>query len=213
MCEIALNTRTAGFPALALLRALNRIRGESQMGVAPKSYVRYKVEYGNYQAAVEGITLLKNDGTLPLAASIKKLAFIGPWAGATTQMQGNYAGIAPFLISPFAAAQTAGFNATPTAGTAINSNNTSGFAAAIAAAQAADAIIYAGGIDDSIEAEGMDRDTIVWPGNQLNLIAQLAALGKPLVVLQFGGGQVDDAALKSNANVGKGDVYEISKIH
>ncbi|KAF8196807.1 DHS-like NAD/FAD-binding domain-containing protein [Mycena galopus ATCC 62051] len=164
-----------GFPALALLRALNRIHGESQMGVASKSYVRYKVEYGNYQAAVEGITLLKNDGTLPLAASIKKLAFIGPWAGATTQMQGNYAGIAP----------TAGFNVTLTAGTAINSNNTSGFAAAIAAAQAADAIIYAGGIDDSIEAEGMDRDTIVWPGNQLNLIAQLAALGKPLVVLQF----------------------------
>jgi beta-D-xylosidase 4 len=154
-----------------------------------------------YQAAVEGITLLKNDGTLPLAASIKKLAFIGPWAGATNQMQGNYAGVAPFLISPFAAAQTAGFNATLTAGTAINSNSTSGFAAAIAAAQAADAIIYAGGIDVSIEAEAMDRDTIVWPGNQLNLIAQLAALGKPLVVLQFGGGQVDDAALKSNGNV------------
>ncbi|KAJ7855969.1 beta-xylosidase [Mycena olivaceomarginata] len=154
-----------------------------------------------YQAAVEGIVLLKNNGALPLSASTKKLAFIGPWADATSQMQGNYQGTAPFLISPFAAAKTAGFDATLTAGTGINSNNASGFAAAIAAARAADAVIYAGGIDESIEAEGHDRDTIVWPGNQLDLIGQLAALGKPLVVLQFGGGQVDDAALKSNANV------------
>ncbi|KAJ6466495.1 beta-xylosidase [Mycena sanguinolenta] len=155
-----------------------------------------------YTAAVEGIVLLKNtNGALPLAASVKKLAFVGPWAGATTQMQGNYAGVAPFLISPFAAAQAAGFSATLTAGTAINSSSTSGFAAALAAAEAADVVVYAGGIDNSIEAEAMDRNTIVWPGNQLQLIAELAALGKPLIVLQFGGGQVDDAALKSNANV------------
>ncbi|KAJ7679948.1 beta-xylosidase [Mycena rosella] len=154
-----------------------------------------------YQSAVEGIVLLKNDGTLPLSKSVKKLAFVGPWANATTQMQGNYAGIAPFLISPFAAAQAAGFSATLTQGTDIDSTDTSGFAAALAAAQAADAIVYAGGIDVSIEAEEMDRETITWPGNQLDLIAQLAGLGKPLVVMQFGGGQVDDAALKNNSKV------------
>ncbi|KAJ7695694.1 beta-xylosidase [Mycena rosella] len=154
-----------------------------------------------YQIAVEGVVLLKNDGTLPLSSSIKKLAFIGPWANATKQMQGNYQGIAPFLISPFEAAQTAGFSATLTPGTAINSSTTSGFAAAIAAAQAADAIVYAGGIDDSIEAEAMDRDTITWPGNQLDLVTELAGLGKPLVVMQFGGGQVDDVALKNNSKV------------
>ncbi|KAJ7089098.1 beta-xylosidase [Mycena epipterygia] len=154
-----------------------------------------------YQSAVEGSVLLKNDGTLPLAKSIQKLAFVGPWANATTQMQGNYAGIAPFLISPFAAARTAGFSATLTQGTDINSTDTSGFAAALAAAQAADAIVYAGGIDDSIEGETKDRKTITWPGNQLDLIAQLAELGKPLVVMQFGGGQVDDAALKNNSEV------------
>jgi len=62
-------------------------------------------------------------------------------------------------------------------------------------------IIYAGGIDVSIESEGHDRSTIEWPGNQLDLIAQLSQLGKPLVVIQFGGGQVDDSALLSNSNV------------
>ncbi|KAJ7202796.1 beta-xylosidase [Mycena pura] len=154
-----------------------------------------------YQIATEGIVLLKNDGTLPLSKAIKNLALIGPWASATTAMQGNYQGIAPFLISPFAAAQTAGFNVTLVAGTGINSASTSGFAAAVAAAQAADAVVYAGGIDNSIEAEANDRTAIAWPGNQLDLIAQLAAVGKPLVVLQFGGGQVDDAPLKNNSKV------------
>jgi beta-D-xylosidase 4 len=154
-----------------------------------------------HQLAADGMVLLKNDGTLPLAPTIKKLALIGPWASATTAMQSNYAGPAPFLISPLAATQSAGFAVTLEAGTQINSGDTSGFAAAVAAAQAADAVVFAGGIDNSVEAEGTDRSTIEWPGNQLDLIAQLAAVGKPLVVLQFGGGQVDDAVLKANANV------------
>ncbi|KAJ7850775.1 glycoside hydrolase family 3 protein [Mycena olivaceomarginata] len=130
-----------------------------------------------HQLAADGMVLLKNDGTLPLASTIKKLALIGPWASATTAMQSNYAGPAPFLISP---------------SPPRNPPASPGFAAAVAAAQAADAVVFAG---------GLTIVTIEWPGNQLDLIAQLAAVGKPLVVLQFGGGQVDDAALKVNANV------------
>lgn len=154
-----------------------------------------------YQAAVEGLVLLKNDGTLPFKSSIKKLAVIGPFGSATTQMQGNYQGTAPFLISPVQGLINAGFNATFTAGTTISGTNTSGFAAAVAAAQAADAIIFAGGIDNTIEAEGHDRMAITWPGNQLDLIAQLETLKKPLVVVQFGGGQVDSTVLKQNSSV------------
>jgi len=64
-----------------------------------------------------------------------------------------------------------------------------------------DAIIFLGGIDNSVEAEGNDRTAIAWTGNQLDLVSQLSALSKPLVVVQFGGGQVDDAALKNNSAV------------
>lgn len=105
------------------------------------------------RAAEEGIVLLKNDGVLPLGPSVKKIALIGPWAAATTQMQGNYAGIAPYLHSLTYAAQEANFSVMYSIGADINSTNTTGFAGAMAVAQAADAVIFAGGIDDTIEAE------------------------------------------------------------
>lgn len=154
-----------------------------------------------YRAASEGITLLKNDGLLPLKKSYNSVALIGPWANATTQMQGIYQGIAPYLVSPLAAAQAQWGHISFTNGTAINSTNTTGFASALSAARDADVIIYAGGIDSSIEKESRDRTSISWPGNQLDLVQQLSELGKPLVVVQFGGGQVDDSALLRNKNV------------
>lgn len=156
----------------------------------------------SYEAAVEGITLLKNDGTLPLSSSVKSIALIGPWANATIQLQGNYFGTAPYLISPLAAAEASGLTVNFANGTnTVGDTSTSGFAAALAAANKSDAIIFAGGIDNSIEAEGMDRQNITWPGAQLDLISQLSKVGKPLVVLQMGGGQVDSSSLKNNTGV------------
>lgn len=155
-----------------------------------------------HRAAVEGIVLLKNDGILPIDRKIKRVAMVGPWANATVQMQGNYHGIAPFLISPLQGAIDAGYEVTFEFGTAVTGNTTDGFSAAMAAARKADLIIFAGGIDElSIEREGQDRTDIGWPGNQLQLLAELERAGKPIVVLQFGGGQVDDSALKINPKV------------
>lgn len=155
----------------------------------------------SYEAAVEGIVLLKNDGTLPLSKSIKSVALIGPWANATTQMQGNYYDAPPYFISPLAALEASNLTVNFALGTLINSNSTANFSAALAAASKSDAIIFAGGIDNTIEAEGIDRENITWPGNQLELIAELAGCGKPLVVLQMGAGQVDGTSLKANDNV------------
>ncbi|PCH44282.1 glycoside hydrolase family 3 protein [Wolfiporia cocos MD-104 SS10] len=154
-----------------------------------------------YTAAVEGITLLKNDGTLPLSPEIKTLALIGPWANATTQMQGNYYGQPPYLISPLMAAEALGYTVYYSPGPGVDDPTTSSFPAAFAAAEAADAIIYAGGIDTTVEAEGMDRYTLDWPGVQPDFIDQLSQFGKPLIVLQMGGGQIDDSCLTPNPGV------------
>jgi beta-glucosidase-like glycosyl hydrolase len=56
------------------------------------------------QSAQESIVLLKNlNNALPLnidQLQNKKIALIGPTANATVLMQGDYFGIAPFLIDP-----------------------------------------------------------------------------------------------------------------
>ncbi len=154
-----------------------------------------------YKAAAEGITLLKNDGVLPFSSSIKKIALIGPWANATATMTGNYEGPAASYVGPIQGAEQAGYDVTFVFGTGMNSQDTSGFEAAVEAAEDADAIVFAGGIDNTIEREEEDRVAISWPGNQLDLIKKLEAVGKPLVVVQFGGGQVDSSELKGSDSV------------
>ena len=160
-----------------------------------------KAQSTAYQAAVQGMALLKNDGVLPLKQTLSNVAIIGPWANATEQMQGNYEGTAPFLISPLSIFQVKWTNVRYAQGADIDSQDTSKFADALAAAQASDYIVYLGGIDGSVENEGKDRTSITWPGNQLDLVAQLSKLGKPLVVVQFGGGQVDDTQLLEDDTV------------
>jgi beta-D-xylosidase 4 len=46
------------------------------------------------------------------------------------------------------------------------------------------------------------RDLRTWPGNQLDLIDQLANRGKKnLIIIQMGGGQVNESTLLSNLNI------------
>lgn len=155
-----------------------------------------------YRAAVEGMTLLKNEkNILPIRSShkYKSVALIGPFANATTQMQGDYSGTPPYLISPLEAFEDhSEWEIKYSMGTEINNQNTSGFASALAAAKESDLIIYLGGIDNSVEAETLDRTSLTWPGNQLDIIEQLSNLHKPLIVVQFGGGQLDDSPLLQN---------------
>jgi beta-D-xylosidase 4 len=157
-----------------------------------------------YEAAVEGMTLLKNDDLLPLDSphKYKAVAVIGPFANATTQMQGDYSGDAPYLISPLEAFESdPRWKVNYALGTAINDQNTTGFDVALAAAKKSDLIVYLGGIDNSLESETLDRTSLSWPGNQLDLIKSLSKISKPMVVVQFGGGQVDDSAILKNKDI------------
>ncbi|KAK7737380.1 hypothetical protein SLS53_006685 [Cytospora paraplurivora] len=158
-----------------------------------------------YTAAVEGTVLLKNDNsTLPLNLDGKTVAVLGDWAAATTQMQGNYYGNAPYLRSPlYAARQLLGDDSVIYASGPDYTDPTTGSWDAIwEAVDAADVVLYFGGIDTSTESEGTDRVTLGWVGMQLDVIGEIAKSGKPTVVVQFGGGQLDSSPIVNNPGVG-----------
>lgn len=155
------------------------------------------------KAAEEGIVLLKNDGLLPLTTITNgtSIALIGSWANATTTMQGNYEGVAPYLHSPLYAAQQLGATVHYATGPGGQGDPTTDHWLPVwAAAAKADIIIYAGGVDIGTEAEGMDRENIAWTGAQLDIIGELAMYGKPMIVMQMGD-QLDNTPLVSNPNI------------
>ena len=123
------------------------------------------------------------------------------WANGTTQMQGNYAGIAPFLHSPLDGASSLGIEYVYANGP-INETTTTGnwTEGIMKAAKEADIILYFGGIDNSVEAEAMDRYQIGWPASQLAVIKDICGLGKPCVVVQMGD-QLDATPLLKNRDV------------
>ncbi|KUI54159.1 putative exo-1,4-beta-xylosidase bxlB [Cytospora mali] len=157
-----------------------------------------------YTAAVEGTVLLKNNNTLPLDLKGKTVAVLGDWAAATTQMQGNYYGTAPYLHSPLYAVQQLLGNDSVfySSGPGYGDPTTNDWDTIWEAADAADIILYFSGIDDSTESEGLDRVSIDWTGAQLDAIGELAMLGKPMAVVQFGGGSLDSSPIVNNAGVG-----------
>ena len=155
------------------------------------------------RAAEESIVLLKNDGTLPLRlptdGSNLTVALIGGWANATQEMLATYAGVPPYIHSPLWAAQhTRGIN-TLYAG-APGDPSTDGYVLALQVGSQADVIVYLDGPTTAQESEGHDRNLIRWSGESIDIMTQLASLGKPFVLAQMGD-QLDNAPFLSNPNV------------
>lgn len=168
-----------------------------------------RAQDANLRAALSSMVLLKNDGTLPLKKG-SRIAVIGPHGNATLALVGNYLGqICPSnkfecLTSPYDAllAANAGGSVTYTPGCPISKNDSSGIAAAVAAAAAADLVVLALGIDGSVEGEAHDRVSIDLPGQQHALAAAVAAVGKPVAIFLLHGGAVDLSAERDNAAIG-----------
>lgn len=69
--------------------------------------------------------------------------------------------------------------------------STDPFAEAVAAAEAADAVLFFGGSSHRQDTEGVDRGSMQLPGGQDPLIARLAEANPRCVVVLFGGSAVD----------------------
>jgi beta-glucosidase-like glycosyl hydrolase len=156
------------------------------------------------RAAEASAALLKVDrARLPLnRAAVRSLAIVGP--NAKGSLAGDYSswpcgGVMPTIVD---AAADAGFNVSYAAGVAINSTDTSGIAAAEAAARSADATLVVAGLDLSLEREGLDRTDLLLPGAQGELVARACAAARgPCVLLLVGAGSVDISAALADDNI------------
>ncbi|KAF0896464.1 hypothetical protein E2562_024328 [Oryza meyeriana var. granulata] len=147
------------------------------------------------EAARQSIVLLKNDRVLPLApATHRAVAVVGPHSEATVAMIGNYAGKPCKYTTPLQgiaryAAQTV--HQTGCTDVACKGSNQP-IAAAVDAARRADATIIVAGLDQKIEAEGLDRASLLLPGRQAELISSVAKASKgPVILVLMSGGPID----------------------
>ena len=118
--------------------------------------------------------------------------------------QSNYAGLpCPGSLHSVSDALAAYGNVTYAPGCSISGLVMTSFADAIAAAASSDVTVLVMGNDLTVEAEGLDRVSIGWPGVQQNLISAVAnaAIG-PVILVVMAGGSIDISAQLGSANVG-----------
>jgi beta-glucosidase len=146
------------------------------------------------RAAEESFVLLKNDGALPLAASAKRVALIGPLADDAAQMIGSWGGkgepkdVVTLRQALAQRLQSTGGTLNYAKGTEILTDSDAGFQEALTAAQNSDVVIAALGENaGEMTGEAGSRTRLDIPGNQQVLLQRLVATGKPVILVLFSG--------------------------
>jgi beta-glucosidase len=148
-----------------------------------------------YQAALESVVLLRNEGAvLPLAAqALASVAVIGPLADEPAEQLGTWVfdGDPALSISPLAAIRERLGSGTVVryerAMATTRDRSAAGFAAAVAAAAAADVAVIFVGEEAILSGEGHCRADIALPGAQSELIRRVKAAGKPVILVIMAG--------------------------
>ncbi len=158
--------------------------------------------------ADESMVLLNdNNHALPLSTSVSKIAVVGPLADNPMDQLGpdvpiGYPGPAQGkVVSVLQGIKNAvpGATINYAQGCDPNCTDTSGFGAAVSAAQSADVTVIVAGEPAADSGEASSRSMIDLPGQQLALIQQIAATGKPYVVVLMNGRPLTIPWLADNA--------------
>lgn len=172
-----------------------------------------------YNVATKSVVLLKNNGgLLPIDANkVKKIAVIGRHATLSTAAGGMGAGVkTPYEITPLLGLQNrakgrfeityapayknyagmfgrmmGGANAAEIARTIDEAPDAEMLAEAVALAKEADLVIFVAGTGKNVETEGSDRQNIMLPVGQDQVIKALAEVNPNIVTVIISGGPVD----------------------
>ncbi len=144
------------------------------------------------EAGRKSIVLLKNQNNLlPIQRNVKSIAFIGPLVKELKQNKGFWDVEVPGVDSNFIVSQWEGLQNKVGASTKllyakgcdIEGNSKDGFAEAIEVAKQAEIVILSIGERREMSGEARNRSNISIPGVQEDLLKELLATGKPVVVL------------------------------
>ena len=155
--------------------------------------------------AGRSLVLLKNDGgVLPMRKTLRRLAVVGSLADDARSTIGNWAGEgrAEDAVSILAGIRRAvpGTEVRHAAGASPASADTVGYAAALAAARWAEAVVVVVGEVESQSAEAASRAHIDLPGAQAALVDRVLALGRPTAVVLMNGRALDLSRLDTTAS-------------
>ncbi len=158
------------------------------------------------QTAEESLVLLNNNNhALPLSTSTSKIAVVGPLGDDALDQLGPDVPIGydtttadlkttDKIVTVADGIKTADPGATVTTVSGCTTftvadpcNETTGFGAAVAAAQAADVTVIVVGEPAGDSGEASSRTSLDLPGQQEALISQIAATGKPYVIVLMNG--------------------------
>ncbi len=144
------------------------------------------------RVAEESIVLLKNDGQrLPLGASVKTIAVIGPLADDQVAALGSWAGRGDpkDAVTPLVGIKARAGSASVlyAKGCGITDTATAGIADAVAAAKQADVAVLVLGEAGDMSGEAASRANIDLPGVQQQLLEAVHATGTPIVLVLMNG--------------------------
>src|SRR6266516_2711720 len=144
------------------------------------------------RVAEEAIVLLKNDGQrLPLGASVKTIAVIGPLADDKTSALGSWPGRGDpqDAVTPLEGikARAGSVSVSYAKGCGITDTATAGFSDAVAAAKQADVAVLVLGEAGDMSGEAASRANIDLPGVQQQLLEAVHATGTPVVLVLMSG--------------------------
>lgn len=176
------------------------------------------------EVARQSIVLLKNENNiLPLSRKLKTIAIIGPYANDTSVLLGNYNGIPSHPVTLLKGIKNKVNKSTKVLFCQgvdkpeiqvlrpenVNLDSDPSFLEAISLSRKSDVIVFVGGISPNLEGEEMDvkvpgfsagdRTTLDLPQNQQQLLEQLKATGKPIILILTNGSALAVNWAKENA--------------
>ncbi|WP_255027271.1 beta-glucosidase BglX [Coprobacter tertius] len=184
----------------------NILRLKFRLGLFHNPYVEikndvfYTPEYleAAKESAIKSCVLLKNtDKALPLSEKIKSIAVIGPMADAPADQLGAWTmdGERQHTITPLQ-------DLKKRYGNTIVINYVKGldysrdldrknFEAAVAAVEKSDVVLFFAGEEAGLTGEARCRADISLPGAQKDLLSEIAAAGKPIILIMLAGRPIE----------------------